>query len=828
MPNCSICSIQVDCINTLIFHIAKQHSDVKNIYNCGELNCYSTFSTKDSFKKHLQRIHDCQLNSLVVNDIDINLTNETREFSNSENLNYDSNTQSDFQQNTNNPDFSANDFKTALNKAAVELIANMYANLRLSKNIVQHILDDIKVFLSESFIGILESKVENTLINSNCSDKDINVIKKMFDDIKNTFADLDTEHRRLKHFEKSGSYIKPKSYIIDRTYVISKSKKGSKGKMTDICGQFIPLRATLKKFFQQPNALTDTVNYMEQLKNNETVIENYIQCKSWAKKRSEYKDDDIVIPYFLSGDDVEVNNPLGSRSGKVMPIYASIPCLPSECRSKVENYFLVLLYDSWIRLNKNKKNRTFRIYRPLIKEIKFLEEKGIKILTNQGEKHVYFVLGLIQGDNLGLHGLLGFTESFSATYYCRFCKMDKNTCQNTILLSPELTRTVQNYKTDLKTNNITLTGIREKCVFNSASFYAVENFSVDEMHDFREGIAHDDLIEILSAITSQNSEYYEFSVSELNERLAVFDYGPIDSLNKPPFIRDDDLSKNNKLKMTASELTTFVRLLGVIIGDLVSKDNPYWQLYLILREIFDFILAKKITNDQINAFDTTINRHWQLYKQLTGNSMKPKGHISLHYKKTCEESGPCPHLSSIRAESKHTNLTVPASVNKSRVNICKSIAIKHQLNLNYRFLANRSITDEKITGIKMKINSKTWSKYNCSNEALNNSKKSFFRWVEYKSIKYTQNMVLITGTKDLCPTFALIELIISLDDRNELVFVCRSIDVLGFNEHVWAYEVKTDEKIIFVNVKDLLDPFPLYIYTSVNNENFIVLKDHVC
>ncbi|CAG5100672.1 Protein of unknown function [Cotesia congregata] len=628
MPTCSICSIQVDCINTLIFHIAK-YPDIKNIYNCGELNCYSTFSTKDSFKKHLQRIHDCQLNSLVVKDININLTNETRKFSNSENLNYDSNTQSNFQQNTNNPGFSANDFKTALNKAALSedmqeapTIVNLDDDIispvkqsgidnYLSKPKILHtkILDetemidtskskvgsfssvlseakklgfnsssssdksdlkvdkDAKVFLSDSFIGILESKVENTLINSNCSDKDINVFKKMFDDIKNTFADLDTEHRRLKHFEKSGSYIKPKSYIIDRTYVISKSKKGSKGKMIDICGQFIPLRATLKNFFQQPNALTDTVNYMEQLNNNETVIENYIQCKSWAKKRSEYKDDDIVIPYFLSGDDVEVNNSLGSRSGKVMPIYASIPCLPSECRSKLENYFLVLLYDSWIHLNKNKKNRTFRIYRPLIKEIKFLEEKGIKILTNQGEKHVYFVLGLIQGDNLGLHGLLDFTESFSATYYCRFCKMDKNTCQNTIFLSPELTQTVQNYKTDLKTNNITLTGIREKCVFNSASFHAVENFSVDEMHDFREGIAHDDLIEILSAITLQNSEYYEFSVSELNERLAVFDYGPIDSLNKPPFIRVDDLSKNNKLKMTASELTMFVRLLGVIIGD---------------------------------------------------------------------------------------------------------------------------------------------------------------------------------------------------------------------------------------------------------------------
>lgn len=36
--------------------------------------------------------------------------------------------------------------------------------------------------------------------------------------------------------------------------------------------------------------------------------------------------------------------------------------------------------------------------------------------------------------------------------------------------------------------------------------------------------------------------------------------------------------------MTSSEILCFIRLFGVIVGDLVNEDNPYWQLYLLMRK----------------------------------------------------------------------------------------------------------------------------------------------------------------------------------------------------------------------------------------------------
>ncbi|CAG5084445.1 Protein of unknown function [Cotesia congregata] len=48
----------------------------------------------------------------------------------------------------------------------------------------------------------------------------------------------------------------------------------------------------------------------------------------------------------------------------------------------------------------------------------FAQEKIIDVRTDKSIKHLYFILGSIQDDNLGLHGLLVFVESFVLNNYC--------------------------------------------------------------------------------------------------------------------------------------------------------------------------------------------------------------------------------------------------------------------------------------------------------------------------------------------------------------------------------------------------------------------------
>lgn len=84
------------------------------------------------------------------------------------------------------------------------------------------------------------------------------------------------------------------------------------------------------------------------------------------------------------------------------------------------------------------------------------------------------------GDNLGVNSVLGFSRSFSATFFCRFYHSNKN---NTNILATEVVdslRNKRNYEEDVIKNDYKQTGIHENSVFNLVnSFYVVQNFSVD-------------------------------------------------------------------------------------------------------------------------------------------------------------------------------------------------------------------------------------------------------------------------------------------------------------------------------------------------------------
>jgi len=73
---------------------------------------------------------------------------------------------------------------------------------------------------------------------------------------------------------------------------------------------------------------------------------------------------------------------------------------------------------------------------------------------------------LILGDNLGLHSILGFSESFMANFSCRFCKSNKSDCNHQLVQIDENLRNEVNYSTDIAINNLPITGIKELSVIS--------------------------------------------------------------------------------------------------------------------------------------------------------------------------------------------------------------------------------------------------------------------------------------------------------------------------------------------------------------------------
>ena len=125
------------------------------------------------------------------------------------------------------------------------------------------------------------------------------------------------------------------------------------------------------------------------------------------------------------------------------------------------------------------------IFRVLIEEINYLQRYVIEVETKTGKKLIYFSLAGILGDNLGMHEVLGYCESFSGRYFCRWYKTRKEIIHTDCFERKENLRSIDSY-----TNDVLLgegkTGIAEFSIWNEVEdFYVYENCVADIMQTVR-------------------------------------------------------------------------------------------------------------------------------------------------------------------------------------------------------------------------------------------------------------------------------------------------------------------------------------------------------
>ena len=168
------------------------------------------------------------------------------------------------------------------------------------------------------------------------------------------------------------------------------------------------------------------LNYVDLLQLYEgSIIYSYIQYELW-KKKLKFHNDKKIFPPFVYFDDFEVNDRLGSHSGsqKLGAVYISLACLPPELASSIDNIFLA----SSFKTDYKKIYGYKLVFKDLITELNFLETSGIIVQINDEVHHIYFSVGLILGDNLGLNSILGFSESFVAKFPCQICRCLNHVC----------------------------------------------------------------------------------------------------------------------------------------------------------------------------------------------------------------------------------------------------------------------------------------------------------------------------------------------------------------------------------------------------------------
>lgn len=812
--NCDESFLSIDALQV---HISIKHSEC-TYFNCVIEGCNRSFNIWNSYRKHLRNKHAVlnrfneACNAPRQTDL-LNISSDTNETSHLDFVSEEEIFHS----------ISSPDFNTSLKEHADRLVSKIYIKPGLPRNQVDSVIEDFSSFLGGSFLTILKEKVLDAL-KTNAEVEAISSIKEMFESLSNPFNHLSTEYKRIMYFQSIGVYISPKTYDIDFHIGRKKTKQGVKPEMIQVTGQCISLRHVLKKFFELPDVFNSTMQYMQKVQSKTDVIYNFIQCKRWRDLTTHYfKKSDIVFPLFVYYDDWESNNPLGTHSEKIGTVYIAISCLPPECQSKLDNIFVALLFYA----NDRKQYGNKKTFAPLIDELTYLESEGIVINTMEGEKKIYFATGLLLGDNLGIHSMCGFVESFSATFMCRFCKASKFLTETQCIEDPDLLRSSESYYNDLALENSKLTGLKEQCIFNNIpSVNIIEMPFVDSMHDCLEGVGHYSMIVILRHFFQLDPLFLQI----LNYRMYMFDYGSDNGINKPPCITPEILGKS-KLKMTASEMMLFVRLFGIFVGDIADENDEFWQLYLLLYDIFSIIQTKRLPSDIGNVLQVLIKEHNELYLKISGERLKPKHHFLLHYPTIFKYLGPFANVSCMRFEAMHKRLKAYCTATMSRKNLLLSLATKFQLALCYRFILQSSIFPSLLTGSGDIVDLSELPQYSFFKSSLPHflkiSPKTFsVKWIEWKSFRYKLGCALIIGLDNSGGLrFGRIKII--LLHESEPLFICSPIFNIGLNLHVRGYEIEYDDKDnnwFCIKVSELVDYEPLYIYQMANGEQYIVFK----
>jgi len=304
-------------------------------------------------------------------------------------------------------------------------------------------------------------------------------------------------------------------------------------------------------------------------------------------------------------DDYESGN-LGSNSGmhKLGAVYVAVPCIPPYRLTKLSNIFLALLFHSLDRTQFGNKI----IFNPVLDEFNYLIDNGVVINIPQFKGKLYFELGLILGDNLGLHSITGFTESFSSNLCCRIYTVAKADMKMQCYENKNLLRHQEQYFIDLEKNDMPATGLKEKCIWlEIKDFNLFDQIGVDIMHGMFEGCAKYIISFILVYYIK---ELKLFSLEILNDRIYGFDFG---SENNKPCLLTMDHINAGQIRQSASEMITLIRYFGLLISDFVPIGEPIWDLYLTMRKIVDIVLSTSLEKNSCFLLETLIGEMNELY-----------------------------------------------------------------------------------------------------------------------------------------------------------------------------------------------------------------------
>lgn len=675
--------------------------------------------------------------------------------------------------------------KTSVQETSLSVFSKSFLFLALKmlddpKNNRKQVFNNMKL-MAEQNLSLLNLITNNININKQNDLIFLNNLKETITE----FTEL-TENKFLKFLKQNNLYIEPRTILIRSEEKFINKNGEQLIKNEDYTYEYISPKEIFEKVLNDDYILEEIIKTIEHYAcvNDDHDIESILQTKEWKQRVLDQQQNEtenvLYVPIAGYSDDIDPQNTLGSHGGsyKIGLFYLFILSLPNNLKAKLDYYFLVQMYFS----GDQKAFGNDILFKQLNGDLKYLRETGLPI-QHKKYTRVKFLFVMLTGDNLGLHDLLEFSTSFNSNIVCRFCYMPKKERQRATIQQDHYMRNKYTQVTDENSNNISTTGVSKKSVFAS-NINVTQNFFVDLMHDFLLGTAKYDLAFSLHQIIKDKNEKLDINV--LNNSVRNFDYGS----NKSNIIDSftEEKLKNGVIKASASEMMTLILFLPIIIGDFVTRDNKYFKFILHVKELL-IIFCQRSYNKHLHVHaKIVISSHLQMFVELFGECLKYKHHILLHYHIIMYKSGPLVNFWCMRTESKNAIMKQIATVNNNRINLIKTITLRHQLAFSSFLCKDKTTSDFEFFIINSITHTQIEQEFGIIFPFIN-CKLQFMKKFKYLGNFFETKNIIITGlTIDESPIFAKILKIILMNET-DLILIVKTLQLDFFDKHYAAYRL---------------------------------------
>lgn len=229
-------------------------------------------------------------------------------------------------------DTSLCDFQKEQSLKAAKLVTSLYANCNLPRFTAHEIVASVQEFF-ESSVDSLKQKY----MSVGCASE--NNMEHMFDIVKDSFTEFQSEHVTMKKLESGGYFIPPLSIPIKGTLRPRRNKNQKTLVTVNSTIDFIPFEPVLKRYLESPNVFSTIIQFIKS-NQNKTQVSSMLEGETW-QSILQYFRGKLVRPITLFFDDYEINNPLGSHRGKakIGGVYYTLSCIPQQFASKKKIFF---------------------------------------------------------------------------------------------------------------------------------------------------------------------------------------------------------------------------------------------------------------------------------------------------------------------------------------------------------------------------------------------------------------------------------------------------------------------------------------------------------